>query len=383
MWTLEDMLEEISTVHRILLCYSVAISVAIEWLRLNHEDTLLSIFVEMVQFAVVVDCILIITYHLMHLSASNRMLATVVYQTPLVTGPLAEFELTRLMLMENATTAANIFLVGCMYAKPLVAGALCLVLHNLYIGGPGMQPHANILTNVSKVFLRSAALAALFTYGVGLESLPILTAAAGDSLWLSRGVPILLLLSISLACYFWYWYAEKYRDIASKSYNSRRDPEWIVLLVCLVALKLAAANLVHSVWKQIRGVALTMDEDIAWESSDAVVQFAILPLATAAVDHLADISAAYRGDIYWSWISICQSTLQTFFLIRPLFVLVGHDLDPRSGRIGIAMCFLGIALWLSLPIQSRLLKGSVLLLMYSGVVALCAAHFDYFNTHIS
>jgi hypothetical protein len=347
------MLHEMSTLHRILFCYLGVVTMVVEWLRLDRADTLLSISLGVVKLAVVVDCILVVTHHLTRLSASNRVLAIVVYQMPFVTGPLSEFELTRLMLTDNATSAANTFLVGCVYVKPLVAGALCLALHGLHTGGSGMQRQATDLLDVSKVFLRSGPLMVLSTYGLGLESLPMLTAAAGDSPWLSRGVPVLLLLSIGFTCYFWYWHTDKYRTIASKKYNTCNDSEWVVLLVCLVALKVGAARLVHSVWNQMQAIAWSAGQDSTWEASGAVVQFAVLPLAVTAVDHLADISAAYRGDIDWPWASLCQSTLQTFFFIRPLFTLVGHNLDPRSGRIGIALCFLGIALWLSLPALSR------------------------------
>ncbi|KAJ5052519.1 hypothetical protein J3E74DRAFT_295609 [Bipolaris maydis] len=349
LWALEDMLEEISTMHRILLCYLVIVGMVIEWLRQDHADTLLSILLGMVQLAVVIDSILIVTHHLMRLAVSNRTLAIIVSQMPFVTGPLAEFELTRLMLTGNSATTANTFLVGCVYAKPLAAGALCLALHNLHTGGPGMQPYSNRLMDVSKVFLRSGALIVLSTHGIKLDSLPGLMAAAGDSPWLSRGVPVLLLLSIGFTCYFWYWHAEKYRDIVSKRYNTHSDSEWLVLLVCLVALKLFAAHLVHRVWKQMESAAWTAEQD-----TGSVVQFAILPLAVTVVDHLADISVSYRGDMYWPWASLCQSSLQTLFFIRPLFMLAGHDIDPQSGRIGIALCFLGIALWLSVPSHSLL-----------------------------
>lgn len=347
------MFYEISTVHRIIFCYLVVVSMAVEFLRLDYADTLLSILLGVVRLALVVDCILIISQHLMRMSASHRTLAIFVSQMPFITGPLAEFELTRLLLTDDAATMANTFLIGCVYAKPLAAGALCFALYNLHSGGPGMYSYTNILMDVSKVFLRSGALMMLFTHGVKLESLRILKAAAGDSPWLSRGVPILLLLSVGFTCYFWYWNAEKYRDTVSKRYGTHDDVEWLVLLVCLVALKLVAAHLVYSVCKNMRGAPWTVDQDNAGEARSSFALFAVLPLVVTAVDHLADVSIAYRGDMYWPWVSLCQSTLQTFFFIRPLFMLVGHDLDPQSGRIGIALCFLGTALWLSLPAHSR------------------------------
>ncbi|KAJ6192068.1 hypothetical protein J3E72DRAFT_273726 [Bipolaris maydis] len=98
----------------------------------------------------------------------------------------------------------------------------------------------------------------------------------------------------------------------------------------------------------------TVDQDNFWEARSSIAHFAILPLVATAIDHLADVNVAYRGDMYWPWVNLCQSTLQTFFFIRPLFMLVGHDLNPQSGHIGIALCFLGTALWLSLPAHSLL-----------------------------
>ena len=154
----------------------------------------------------------------------------------------------------------------------------------------------------------------------------------------------------------------------------------MVLLVSLVALKIVAAHLVYNLWKQMRDAAWMADQPIF--ASRSFVQFAILPLAVTTVDHLADVSLAYRGDMYWPWASLCQSTLQTFFFIRPLFTLVGHDLNPQSGRIGIALCFLSIALWLSLPAHSRFLKGSFPFLMYSVVLAVCLMYPDCFEAYV-
>ncbi|KAI0573475.1 hypothetical protein Alg130_10079 [Pyrenophora tritici-repentis] len=353
LWALKDMLQDMSVLHRILFSYLLFLTTAAELLRPDRTDTYLSVSLGLVKFALVVDCILVVTRHLTRLSASNRMLAIVVYQMPFVTGPLSEFELARLMLTDNATSAANTFLVGCVYVKPLVAGALCLALYGLHTGWSGTQPQATDLPIASLIFLQSGVLMMVSVYGLGLESLKMPTAAAGDSQWLFRGVPFLLLLSVVFTCYFWYWHAEKYHATVSKKDKAYKDSEWVVLLVSLVVLKVGAARLVYSVLDHIQAVAWTADKDIIREVSSTVIHFAILPLAATAVDHIADISAAYRGDIDWPWASLCQSTLQTLFSIRPLFTLVGHDLDPQSGRIGIALCFLGIALWLSLSALSR------------------------------
>jgi hypothetical protein len=347
------MLHEMSTLHLILLCYSVVLTMVVEWLRLDRTDTLLSISLGVVKLAVVVDCVFVVTHHLTRLSVSNRKLAILLYQTPFATGPLSEFELARLMLKDNDTAMANAVLVGCVYVKPLVAGALCLGLHGLHAGGPRTQPRATNRFPLPEYFLRSGLVLIVYAYGLGFRSLPMPAAVVGNSPWLSYGVPVLLSLSIGLTYYFSFWHAERCRAIVSNKGKAFHDSEWMVLLGGLVLLKVVAARLMHIVWKQMQSAAWTVEQDSTWNRSGAVVHFGILPLAVSAVDHLADISAAYREDVGWPWPSLCQSTLQTLLLIRPLFTLAGYGISPQSGCIGIALCFLGIAFWLSLPAVSR------------------------------
>lgn len=349
----KGMLCELSTSHLILLGHSVVLTVVVQCLRLDRTDTLLSVSLGVVELAVVVDCIFIVTHHLTRLSESNQIPAMVVYQMPFIIGPLSEFEFARLMLEDHATAAANTFLVGCVYVKPLVAGALCLGLHGLYTGGPEMQLRAVHSSDVPNFFLWIWLSLMLYAYRLGFQSRSMLAAVAGNSLWLSRGVPVLLVLSICLTCYLWLRHAGRSRAEPSDEHDASRRGEWAMLLVGLALLKLAAVHLVHSVWKQVQSPTWAVYQDSTGNGSGTVVEFAVLPLAVSAVDHLAYISATYRMDMEWVWASLFQSTTQTLFLIRPLFALLGHDLDPRSGCISMGLCFFGIALWLSLRTASH------------------------------
>ncbi|OWY49392.1 hypothetical protein AALT_g11060 [Alternaria alternata] len=343
------MLCDLSTIHLILLGHSVVLTMVVQWLRPDRTDTLLSISLGVVELAVVVDCILIVTHHLTLLSESSRTPAMVVYQMPFIIGPLSEFELARLMLEDHATAAANTFLVGCVYVKPLVAGALCLGLHGLYTGGPETQLLAADSSDVPNFFLWIWLSLMLYAYQLGFQSRSVLTAVAGNSLWLSRGVPVLLVLSVCLTCYLWSRHAGRFRaEASSDEHDVSHQAEWAMLLVGLVLLKLAAVHLVHSVWKHMQSATTAAYQDDAGNGSGKVIEFAVLPLAVSAVDHLAYISVTYRMGMEWVWANLFQSTTQTLFLIRPLFALLGHDLDPRSGCFSMGLCFFGIALWLSL-----------------------------------
>ncbi|KAK7177963.1 hypothetical protein PSPO01_15985, partial [Paraphaeosphaeria sporulosa] len=137
------------------------------------------------------------------------------------------------------------------------------------------------------------------------------------------------------------------------------------LLICLGTLKAGAVLLVGGLLDQAHALALHSEASNILLADGAFIDFTVLPLATAALDHLTDLKIAHEGDNISSWANLIQSTLQTYFFVRPLAALAGHDIDPKDGRVGIGLCFLAIASWLSLPVVPRSIKGSVLLLAYS------------------
>lgn len=336
-------LQDVSPLHRFLFTLLMVIITAAELLRLDDTDTRLTITLGVGKLALVVDCMSVITHHL----------GIMAYRVPFVAGPLSEFELVRLMLADKATSSANLFLVGCAYTKPLVAGALCFALHGLQAGWYGMQPPGTDLSHVSQMLLRSVLAGVLLAYLLGLRSLPIPTATTGDRPWLSQGVLLFLLVFVLCSCYFWRWNAHNDRDTAGDRSYVYQDSEWMALLVLLVALKIGAARLLYTIITHWHAEPLAAGQDTNWAISNTVVHFVLLPLIVVAIDHLADIGTAYRGDIQWSWMSLCQSALGTLLFTRPFFALIGYGLDPWSGCMGIALCFLSVAVWLSLSAPSR------------------------------
>jgi hypothetical protein len=168
------------------------------------------------------------------------------------------------------------------------------------------------------------------------------------------------MLHVGFSFYFALWNATRHEGRGNSNFAMRRERdeasnngEWVVFLVSLAALKVGAVLLVRSILNHARAISLTLGPSGASVASSLVVEFAAIPLAVTAVDHLADINAAYKGGIHGPWASLCQSTLQTYFFVRPLLTLAGHNINPQDGRMGIALCFLGIAVWLSLPSISR------------------------------
>jgi hypothetical protein len=148
-----DICQDISAFHRILFSQLLVVTAAVELLRPDQTDHVLSVLLGVVKLALIVDCISIVTHHLIQLSVSNKVLDFVLYRTPLVTGPLSELALAMLMLKDGATSTAKNFLIGCVYVKPLLAGALCLGFYGPRPGSPGIQSQTTELPIVSQFFL--------------------------------------------------------------------------------------------------------------------------------------------------------------------------------------------------------------------------------------
>ncbi|KAI0570354.1 hypothetical protein Alg130_11260 [Pyrenophora tritici-repentis] len=210
-----------------------------------------------------------------------------------------------------------------------------------------------------------------------------------DSQWLSRGVPFFLLLHIGSSYYFTRWNTAAYYQVADKNQapesdedEAYRDGGWVVCLVFLGLLKIGAVLLMYNVSDHIHATVWTLSQGSVWTTGVDIVNFAVLPLAVTAVDHIADISTAYKGDINRSWANLCQSMLQTCFFARPLVTLATYNLDRQDGRMGIILCFLGIAVCLSLSTISGQFKGLVLLLAYSMLLSLFIVHPEFFEAYM-
>jgi hypothetical protein len=188
--------------------------------------------------------------------------------------------------------------------------------------------------------------------------LQLLTIIVGDHQWISRGVPLFLILHLGFSYYFGTWKAARYEQRVEEHISLRNQSrpvenvEWVLLAVCLVALKAVAIYLVHRLLRHAHALAApapTPNPNSNVPGTISIVDFVILPLAVAAIDHLADVKTARNGDIGWAWANLIQSTLQTYFFTRPLAALAGHNIDPTDGRMGIGLCLLAVAVWLAVP----------------------------------
>ncbi|KAF9730134.1 hypothetical protein PMIN01_12067 [Paraphaeosphaeria minitans] len=357
---LDAMCQDISPFHRVLISQLLMLLVAVELLRSGRADPLLSFVLGLMKIGLVADCISILTLRMRRLSGSSGVLAFLLRNVPIVTGPSAELALAIHVLRRNKPSTANSFLIGSVYAKPLAMGASCLILQGLHARIPGidMPPESPIvpwLLGVSGVLI--------------LASAPHIDS---DKQWISQGVPLFLVLHAGFSYYFGTWGAARHKRrveggrVSVQKYNSIAAPrEWVALLICLGTLKAGAVLLVGGLLDQAHALVLHSEPSIPFLADGTFVDFTVLPLATAALDHLTDLRIAYEGDDSSSWANLIQSTLQTYFFVRPLAALAGHDIDPRDGRVSIGLCFMAIASWLWLPVVPRSIKGLVLLLTYS------------------
>ncbi|KAF9728524.1 hypothetical protein PMIN01_13352 [Paraphaeosphaeria minitans] len=267
--------------------------------------------------------------------------------------------------------------VGNVYAKALAMGASCLILHGLRARIPGIDMQAE---------------SPIVPWVLGVSGVLVLASAPhidSDNQWFSQGVPLFLVLHAGFSYYFGTWRAARHkrrveggRVSMQKSNSIAATREWVALLICLGTLKAGAVLFVGGLLDQAHALALHSEASNILLADGAFIDFTVLPLATAALDHLTDLKIAHKGDNISSWANLIQSTLQTYFFVRPLAALAGHDIDPKDGRVGIGLCFLAIASWLSLPVVPRSIKGSVLLLAYSYLSFVYVSRTGPFGIHL-
>jgi hypothetical protein len=127
--TLKDIYQETSPFHRFLIPQLLIVVTAIELLRPDRTDSLLYVLSALIKIGLVADCISVVTLHVRGLSASNDFLAFLLCQTPLVTGPFAELALVVSVSRSNTPSSTKTFLIGGLYAKLMVIGSFCIMLH--------------------------------------------------------------------------------------------------------------------------------------------------------------------------------------------------------------------------------------------------------------
>ncbi|KAL5371987.1 hypothetical protein PMIN06_012793 [Paraphaeosphaeria minitans] len=329
--------------------------VAVELLRSGRTDPLLSLVLGLINIGLVADCISILTLRMRRLSGSSGVLASLLRNVPIVTGPSAELALAIRVLRDNRPSSSDRFLVGSVYAKALAMGASCLILQGLR----GRSPRVDMPAESSIV-----------PWLLGVSGVLVLASAPHiESKY--RGVPLFLVLHAGFSYYFGTWRAarrkrsvEGGRVLVHKSNSIAATREWVALLICLGTLKAGAVLLVGGLLDHAQAFALHPEASNTLLADAALIDFTVLPLATAALDHLADLKMAHEGDNVSSWANLIQSTLQTYYFVRPLAALAGHDVDPKDGRMCIGLCFMAIASGLSLPVVPRSIEGSLLLLAY-------------------
>lgn len=362
----QDIFGDISPFRRVLFTQMLVIIVSIELLRPDRTDLRLSILLGLVKIGLVADCTSIVILRIRRLSNSNRTLALLLHKAPFVTAPFMELAVVIITIKRDSPSSANRYLIGSIYAKALIIGAMSFVLHGLRPGlsGAGMRvvdsPTVFQLVRLSAVLFLAAVPRIRSMFQVPRE-MAMLTIATGDGQWISYGALVFPILHIGIGYYFGTWRDAAQERTAKGNRNGNDNNldarEWIVLLICVGALKAGAVLLVRGLQEDAHALALVPGSIGDPMVNGVLIDFFVIPLAVTAVDHLADIKTAHAGDIVWSWTNLIQSALQTYFFVRPLAALAGHDIDPNDGRVGMGICFSAIATWVSLPgVPSRFLN---------------------------
>ncbi|PSN59166.1 hypothetical protein BS50DRAFT_641202 [Corynespora cassiicola Philippines] len=365
-----------SLLHRVVF-WRLSLVTAVTWFMLpGPPDPLLAAVLELIKIGLVVDRIVAMAARLRrsHLpgAAAGRLLDSI----PLGTVLSTELAVATSALRSEDAPMAQRFLTGSVYAKTLAVGGLCLVLH-------GLRPERRrAVVDVcddgwaTVVRLLGAGGALVLASAPRIES---------ESRWVARGAPLFLVVNIGLA---YYHYHRRGEGIGPGASAARQPPErkesddmepgveWIVALVVLVALKAAAVWLVYGLWERLRGSSPSSTP------ANRFVDAVVLPLVSGLVDHSTDMGIALDGHLASAWTNVAQSALGTYFFVKPLAALAGHDIDLSGGRVSLGACLVATCMWLRASHMPFWLKGAGLLAVYGCLCGLSLARPSLMQQHV-
>lgn len=149
LYILNDLYDSATTFHRVLILELVSVLSAIQLMPVTKPDPLLSLILEMIKIGLVGDCIYAVAAQLRRRSEKNLMLRSLLSKATLLFGSSTEVALTLLLLRQSKVPAAERVLVGSVYAKVLVMGAVCLISRRF---GPAQSALSMHTADCSDVF---------------------------------------------------------------------------------------------------------------------------------------------------------------------------------------------------------------------------------------
>jgi hypothetical protein len=374
-----DLYRGTSILHRVVISQLLLAIAAIQLLRPTAPDPLLLVVLRILEVGLVVSCIFPVTAQLRHRSGSNRMVDFLLYKGPFLADSLTELALTILLFRSGDVSAAENFLVGSTYAKPLAMGALFLILHSIcprnstnHAGNMNWKSNVRTLLFVGMVVVGSVS---WIGGEFALNIKPFLLINSTDrNTSISKGVFLFFSLHVVLTYYFMRGYNPvfetttirvdgrtprqqdycKATDISNTSNinnintdnendNCEDNNEWVILLASLVILRALAAHSLCRLLNHLHALPGISPKDIR------MTNFVLFPLLVVVIDHSANAGLVASGDLNGAWTNLIQSTLSTYFFLRPLAALAGHKIVSSGGLLGFGSFLMAIAAWLSIP----------------------------------
>lgn len=127
-----------------------------------------------------------------------------------------------------------------------------------------------------------------------------------------------------------------------RSAGQQKWSEQWTLHFMLVVLRTTAIALGYQLLEHLRDLA---DTSLTHET---FVHMVYLPLITIAVDQSTNIWLAVEEEVE-PWTNVIQTTMFTYFFVRPLAALVRSGIDPAGGHKTLAFCLIVAAACSSIP----------------------------------
>jgi hypothetical protein len=328
-----------SILHCEVLCFLIVCILSVHSLRPDYSNLNLSVALDIVKVGIAADLIFLTTHWMRNQYFSHKVVHFLLTMQTWISST-TELVLALLLLKDGRGPAVETFLLGSAYAKPMVIGALSLLVHGVSTG------HEARDTTSKRIWFYNIR-------HLGYGGLLVVATVAGAESKCSSGCLSEVWLTIPFGSWTWQavpllvntvvgHYSSGGRTAPDTNAPDPGTPEeneyWYLPVFLLVLLRVFAIYTMYCLFGHIR------DLDIY---SDTPVYFVVLPLASVVVDRVAALPLGIDA-----WREIVPSILCNYFLARLLAIVAGREVGPARGLSALGISLVASAICLSIPRMS-------------------------------
>ena len=150
---MSDLYDSATTFHRVLILELLSIVAVIRFISSGQPDPLLGSVLELIKVGLLGACIYAVTTQLRRRCKKNMLLRRLLCRATFLFGSSTEMALTLVLFKQGKVPAAERALVGSVYAKILVIGAICLISGRRIPGQAASGAQATDFFNIIRLLI--------------------------------------------------------------------------------------------------------------------------------------------------------------------------------------------------------------------------------------